>query len=266
MADNYNKRSPDSTIQPEYYYTQAEETIGGHTFIVHNKPGEEALRMAHTKGTYVEIDKAGGMQLKVVGKSHYYMADGFSHVVEGHADLKVQGTYNFNVDQSYSEAIGKNKYVGIGGDYTHSVDGTRTTYAKKNRFDSVDGKEVTRVTGRSSQSFGGEAVRKYEKSLNETITNDMGIKVGGDIEFQANGLIRFVCKNFEIEAETVTIKTSTGSLIVVSGADITVTANGNVNTQSGGTTSINSSSDIITQGSSTKIQGGGSVGPPRTFI
>ena len=214
---DYNNKSPPSVLKPEYYYTQAEETTGGHTFIVHNKPGEEAIRLAHTKGTHVEIDKEGGLQLKVVGKSHYYMADGFSHTIEGHSDIKVQGTYNLNVDKSYAATIGKDAHVAMGGKLTHSVASDRFMHTGGTVWDNIDGNKTSSVAGASLLSYGDDVTRTVKGNTVDIIDETKTVHAGGNIEFISDQTIRFRCKNFEILAEEgIIIKNIKGAIIKIS--------------------------------------------------
>ena len=89
MSDTNNRRHPPSTFEAEYPYNQATVTRGGHEFHINDTPDKESLRIAHTKGSYVEIDKDGRTVVNSIGKAYYYMCDGFTTSVDGHHDLLV---------------------------------------------------------------------------------------------------------------------------------------------------------------------------------
>lgn len=223
MANTYNKRYPESTIVPEYYYTEIEETMGGHAIIKHNKPGEEAISIRHSAGSYIEIDKNSALRLTSVHKSYYYMADGFSHTVEGHSDVKVLGSHSFYAD-STQDQIKNNKVLGVGGNYGETINGEHTSYTGGNRSIAVEKNDIHVVKGKTRHTYQDDAKILYNKNVVETIQNNLTTRVGGGIEIisaesvettsvqgsATPGLIHMVCKNIVIEAESITLKTPQG--------------------------------------------------------
>ena len=59
MSDPNNRRHPESTFEATYPYNQSTITRSGHEIHINDTPEKESLRVAHTKGSYVEIDKDG---------------------------------------------------------------------------------------------------------------------------------------------------------------------------------------------------------------
>ena len=218
-------------------------------FIEHNKPGEEAISQRHTGGSYIEIDKNSSIRQTSVGKAYYYMADGFTQTVDGHSDVKVLGSHSFIAD-SVKDEIKNNKHVGVGGSFTEAVHGEFTSYVGKNRWLAVDGKDTQRVKGKANYSYGDDSVLKYEKNLVEIVNKNATTRVGGSMEIittesvdteatqgsETPGLIRIVCKNLEIEAESITLKTPQGlikidaNILQQTNGNFTTTVNGNSNT------------------------------------
>jgi len=143
MSDTNNRRHPPSTFEAEYPYNQATVTRGGHEFHINDTPGKESLRISHTKGSYVELDKDGRTVVNSIGKAYYYMCDGFSTTVDGHYDLKVKGVMNVNVDGSVSEETAGNRYTAAGGNFVLGAGGNLIEKVVGDRTDLVGGKHTS---------------------------------------------------------------------------------------------------------------------------
>ena len=82
MSDNpENRRKTESTFSTEYPYNQATVSRGGHEFHINDAPGKESLKVAHTQGTYVEIESDGAWRQVVQAKANYYHKDGSSKMI-----------------------------------------------------------------------------------------------------------------------------------------------------------------------------------------
>jgi phage gp45-like len=253
MSDANNRRHPESTFEATYPYNQSTITRSGHEIHVNDTPDKESLRVAHTKGSYVEIDKDGRTVVNSVGKAYYYTAEGFSSTVDGHYDVKVKGVMNVNVDGSVKEETAGNRYMSAGGDFVFGVGKTLSETIVSDKYQSIGGNEIVAVKGNENKQVDGESVTSHKGLKLDLLQSDWAVNQasGGNIEIISGGNIRFKCKNFEIEAETITLKTTAGAVTITAQALDAIIQDA---------TSIKSgSSTIIESGSSATIQSGSSV-------
>jgi hypothetical protein len=243
MSDTNNRRHPPSTFEAEYPYNQATVTRGGHEFHINDTPDKESLRIAHTKGSYVEIDKDGRTVVNSIGKAYYYMCDGFTTSVDGHYDLLINGAMNVAVKGSVYEDTAGNRYMGIGDNLIVAIGDTLTQKIIGDKFDSIGGDNTTSIEGAEFKNIGTKSVTKIGGGKTEILSGDWNVTSTGNIEIindddEGNRKdIRFKCKNFIIDAESITFTTSSG--------DITINANGQINSTSTGNTSITASKIIL---------------------
>lgn len=230
MSDANNRRHPESTFEAEYPYNQSTITRSGHEVHINDTPGKESLRVAHTIGSYVEIDKAGRTVINSVGKAYYYMCDGFSTTVDGHYDLKVKGVMNVNVDGSVSEQTEGNRYMVVGGEYVVGVGSVLSQTVIGNKYEEIGGDETVAIKGSEYKSVAGDSATSITGVKAEVLNDDWSVNSGGNIEIISTGNIRFKCKNFEVEADSITLKTIAG--------DVTITSSGQVLSTSSGETKI----------------------------
>ena len=101
-----NNRHPDSDFNAQYPYNQSTLTRSGHEIHINDSPGSESLKIAHRKGTYVEINQDGRWIQTVVEKGYNYYKDGLTETVDGHKDIKIAGNLNSNVDNSINDVVG----------------------------------------------------------------------------------------------------------------------------------------------------------------
>jgi hypothetical protein len=237
MSDSNNRRHPPSTFEAKYPYNQSTITRSGHEFHINDTPDKESLRIAHTKGSYVELDKDGRTVVNSVGKAYYYMCDGFSTTVDGHYDLKVKGVMNVNIDGSVSEETKGNRYMAAGGDFIFGAGGNLSKTVVGDHYDSTGGDNVIAITGSEYKNVGGESVTNFTGIKTEVLNDDWSVNSHGNIEIISDGNIRFKCKNFEIEADSITFKTIAG--------DVTITSSGQVLSTSTGQTIVTASKIIL---------------------
>lgn len=243
MSDT-NRRHPESNFSTEYPYNQATITRSGHEFHVNDAPGNESLKVSHTTGTYVEIEKTGRWVQTVVEKVYQYFKNTFSLTVDSHADIKVGGTYNFNVDKSSYEAYGLDRTVGVGDDLIDGVGGVRQLHTEKDKLESINGMSVSSVKGDVNSNIDGSSVTTIGGTKVDILGNDWSV-TGKNIEMTIDGDFRIKCKNFIVDAQTITMTTSAG--------DVTITSAGRVSIN--GSPIDLTSSTINISGSQTNING-----------
>jgi len=237
MSDSNNRRHPESTFEATYPYNQSTITRSGHEIHINDTPEKESLRVAHTKGSYVEIDKDGRTIVNSIGKAYYYMCDGFTTTVDGHYDVKVKGVMNVNVDGSISEQTEGNRYMATGGEYIVGVGSVLTQTVVSDKYESIGGNETIGITGSEYKSVGDESVTHINGVKTDILNDDWSVSSGGNIEIISTGNIRFKCKNFEVEADSITLKTIAG--------DVTITSSGQVLSTSTGQTIVTASKIIL---------------------
>lgn len=213
MSDT-NRRHPESNFSTEYPYNQATVSRSGHEFHINDAPGNESLKVAHTTGTYVEIEKSGRWVHTVVEKVYQYFKNTFALTVDSHADIKVGGTYNFNVDQSSYEAIGTDRTVGVGGDLIDGVGGIRQLHTEKDKLESINGSFTSSVKGDVNNNIDGSLVTTVNGTKADVLADDWSVS-GKNIEMNIDGDFRIKCKNFTVNAgDSVTINTSGGPITI----------------------------------------------------
>jgi len=256
MSDSNNRRHPESTFEATYPYNQSTITRSGHEIHINDTPEKESLRVAHTKGSYVEIDKAGRTVINSVGKAYYYMCDGFSTTVDGHYDLKVKGVMNVNVDGSVKEETGGDRNVGVGANYKFGVGGVLTEIIVGDKNESVGGDERINIKGSEYKAVeGAESVTYINGDKTDSIGGEWSITSEKNIEVISKGNIRFKCKNFEVEAETITLKTVSGDVTIDSQGRVLSTSQRNTDIQGYGIDILSTGQTVIESFGQTKIVG-----------
>lgn len=222
MSDvDYNTRNPDSSFNTEYPYNQATITRSGHEFYINDAPGMESLRLAHTKGTFIEINETGKFNQVVVDKAYFYYKDGVTDTIDGHKDVLIAGALKTTVENSMEEIVSGNRYSTIGGDGVLTVAQSYQETILNDHGEVVGGKRTTRIEGSSESSILGDKVETVEGVKVDGLSQDWFTKAGGGIEMQADGTVRFKCKKFVVDAEEIVLATSAGN--------ITITAAGIIN-------------------------------------
>ena len=218
--DPDNRRHPESTFEADYPYNQATITRGGHEIHINDTPDKESLRIAHTKGSYVEIDREGRTVVNSVGKAYYYLCDGFSTTVDGNYDLKVRGVMNVNIDESVSEQTAGNRYMAAGKDFVLGVGATQSVTTVGDKYENVGGDDISGVSGSEYRSIGNESVTYVQGVKQEVLNSDWNVTSAGNIEMLSDGSMRIRCKDFIIEAETITMITRAGNITATASQNI----------------------------------------------
>ena len=215
-----NRRHPESTFEAEYPYNQSTITRSGHEIHINDTPGMESLRVAHTKGSYIEIDREGRTVVNSIGRAYYYFCEGFTTTVDGHKDVKVAGVMNVNVDGSINETTAGNRYMSTGGDKVEGVGGTLSKTVVNDKYESIGGDETTAVTGAEYRSVGSESVTSVGGVKQEILSKDWSVTSGGNIEILSDGSMRIRCKDFIVEAESIVLRTRAGDITLNSSSRI----------------------------------------------
>ena len=202
-------------------YNQATVTRGGHEFHVNDTPDNESLKVAHTSGTYVEVEKTGRWVHTVVEKVYNYFKGTFTQTVDSHCDIKVGGTYTLNVDKSSYETVALGRTVGVGGDLVDGVGGTRQLHTEKDRSESVNGTLTTAVRGDHFTQVDGSYVTNVAGVREDAITSSW-LTMANDMEMSAQNDFIVQCNNFEVRARQRVNITAASGVTIDSGGPITI--------------------------------------------
>lgn len=224
--DPENRRHPESKFETDYPYNQATMTRGGHEFHINDAPGKESLKVGHTKGTYVELESDGGWKQTVQGKTSLYHKDGVTFTSDGQVDFKIAGNYSLNVDNSVYEAMAGYKVLGIKGNYEVGIGKNYIVAVNEDKEETVRGDDAKKVSGNYYENIEGYYASQISGIRADTLLGDWQVASGGNIDVNSDKNIQFTCaetfkikcKDFIVEAETITMTTSAG--------DITITASG----------------------------------------
>ena len=227
METDPNQRHPNSAFQASYPYNQATITRSGHEIHFNDTPGNESIRLAHTKGTYIEMESTGRWVHTVAEKAYQYIKDTLSQTVDSHTDIKIGGTYCFNVNQSSLENVAQNKETAVGGNLVDGVGGVRQVHTERDKFESVNGDTVLGVKGNRYEAIQGEQVTTIEGVKEDVLQSDWSVASKGAVDMQVDGDFRVTCKNFTVVAAENINLAAGGSLTITTGAGpITITASG----------------------------------------
>lgn len=267
-----NQRHPNSTFQATYPYNQSTITRGGHELQFNDTPDHESIKLAHTKGTYIEMESSGRWNQVVTEKLYSYIKSSMTQTVDSHYDLKIAGTHTLNIDQSSFEAVGQDKTTGVGGNLVDGVSGVRELHTEGDRFETVNGDSVLGVKGDSHTAVQGDAVTSITGVKSDMLESDWFVASASSIEMNAEGTFRIKCKQFIVEAETILLRTISGDVTIESAAqlfsssqdrttfnstgDFIIDSQAKVTSSSSGDTSITSSGQAKIESPSALIQGG----------
>ena len=227
METDTNQRHPNSAFQATYPYNQATITRSGHEMHFNDTPGNESIRLAHTKGTYFEIENNGRWIHTVAEKAYQYIKSTLTQTVDSHYDVKIGGTYTFNCDASAIEQIQTNRTVGVGGNLVDGVGGVRELHTESDRFESVNGDSVLGVKGDNHIAVEGSQVTNITGVKSDILQSDWSVTSEGAVDMQVAGDFRMTCKNFTVTAaENITMSAGGAVTITTAAGPITITATG----------------------------------------
>jgi uncharacterized protein (DUF2345 family) len=298
-SNNNNKKLPDSDAKWEYPWNQVTQTMGGHEIHWNSTPGEESYRNLHPYGTYTEISKDGKKVELVANKRYKFVSNGASVAVEGSNDMYVKGGSRVTNDQGVhretgednSHAIhGQQLVVSKGAAYHHSVEtinhvgeagqftdlndgdhhtnvkGDKVTFVDGTKYEQVNGEHGTHIPngnmdfqvdqGKTRIKSGDDQLYQSEKNINTVAKEDVSIKADQNVSVNAAAQIKIKGdEKVTITTQECEITADTKIVLKVGSSKITITSSG---------IDIESSGEITTQGSATKLQGGGMNSPPLT--
>ena len=249
MSDSDTKH-PDSNFKASYPYNQATITRSGHEIHVNDTPGNESLKISHTKGTYIEIDSFGRWTQVCVDTAYNYYKSGLSEAIDGNKDIKVVGSLNQNIDGSIGDSTAGNRYVATGGDLKHGIAGSEYHQVQGTRYVKVNGDKVEDVSGDDHKNISGDQVLHVGGAKLEIIGGPYTVSNGlNNIEVSTQNTLRLHGTTIILDAV---------NIILIAGASITSTAGGDVSSSAGGIVSMLAGGDAsMTAGGLASVTAGG---------
>jgi hypothetical protein len=217
MSDT-NQRHPNSTFQATYPYNQATITRSGHELHLNDTPEHESIRIAHTKGTYIEMESSGRLSQVITEKFYNYIKGTSTQTVDSHYDMKISGTHTLNIDQSSYEAVGLDKTVGVGGNLIDGVGGVRELHTEGDKFESINGDSALGIKGSRHEAVEGDVVTSITGVKSDILQSNWSVASQSGIEFNADGTVRIKCDRFIVDAREIVMTTA--------GGDVRITASG----------------------------------------
>jgi hypothetical protein len=218
MSSDPNQRHPNSTFQATYPYNQATVTRSGHELHFNDTPGHESIRIAHTTGTYIEMESSGRLVQTITEKFYNYIKSTSTQTVDSHYDLKIGGTSTLNIDESSFEAVGDDKTTAVGGNLVDGVGGVRELHTESDKYESVNGDSVFGVKGSRHEAVEGDNVTSITGVKQDTLQSDWSVTSAAGIEFNADGTVRIKCDRFVVDAREI--------IMTAAGGDVRITASG----------------------------------------
>lgn len=305
MAKKHNAKMPNTSVcsgdtQPEYGYVFGNwDECGGHSWYYRNPKNHTKTfsQKLEPSGSYNVTqhdsqDKEVHLNLKA-GETRSYVGGGKSTQVDGHSDTSVDCTHRIESAGDFGQASGKNylrgtknqeiKIKGNEGHFTakgsagvvsSGFTGTVRNSFEKDFFNHVQGdivsmgeKNKITVVKQDYAINAGQNMDSYIKEKGKIETGQTFLlKTGSDAT--VNSAAKMIIKsgdNTEITSEAeITITADTKITIKVGSSKIEITSSG-ITIDSSGKLDLKASGDVTTQGSTTKIQGGGPSAPPTTF-
>lgn len=245
MSDNLNRKHPASTFEAEYPYNAATITRSGHEIHLNDTPEKESVKIAHTKGTYFEIDRDGNLNHTIMGRAHTYAVEGSSEAVDGHKDVFVGGSMRTNVFGSEDMKVSENSYLGIGGNYEVTIGGAYYTHVNNSKYESIEGDYITSVSASINQNINGYQTTRIGKGKTEVIGNDWWCAAGRNIELNAeNGVFKVFAQDIELITPFGSIKLgalAAGLQLLSTLGNIDLSSSGAISSNSSGPTTIKAS-------------------------
>lgn len=255
MSDN--KKLPDLANNGSYPYVDFCQFRSGCWTREDSTPGNETYAYGHIGGSHHEFSSDGSYKHFSTAVVSHYNQGGTSTTSEGNHHSKTAGSTVTQTDgDSHSEHGGATTHAS-GSDSVNVAGGSHYHHATGGTEHSTSGDQTTDHDGNIHQNTSGDNITFVGGVSYDHCASEKGTYVGGNYDIKVDGNYQVTCKNFTINASVVTIKTAAGDIIIESSGNISIKSDG-------GTVSINASGEITTQGSATKLQGGGSASPPIT--
>jgi hypothetical protein len=253
MSSDPNQRHPNSTFQATYPYNQATVTRSGHELHFNDTPGNESIRLAHTTGTYIEIESSGRMVQTITEKLYSYIKSTSTQTIDSHYDLKIGGTSTLNIDQSSFEAVSQDKTTAVGGNLVDGVGGVRELHTESDKYESVNGDSVFGVKGSRHEAVEGDNVTSITGVKQDTLQSDWSVTSAASIEMNAEGKFRVKCDQFIVDAREITMTTVGGDVTITSGGKITINGAAEIEVNGDSTIRIAASGVTYINGSQVRL-------------
>lgn len=225
----------------QYPMTFTEEHEGGHVTEFGNSPGEERYSYTHPTGTYQEVNGAGEMTTKVVGKSYEIVAKGkdifirgdfnlttygnMRHYVKGDYILEVEGDYVQMIHGNRESKISNNDLREVGQDISEVIVGDLKRTIKGNSDEIIVGNDTLTVNGNKKMTVMGNNEEMTNGSMKETTVADRQSLTLGNAVYFGKGGLKVESSNSIVAKAGATIDAhSVGNTIITS--DATVDVNG----------------------------------------
>jgi hypothetical protein len=244
-SDNLNRKHPASTFEAEYPYNSATVTRSGHEIHLNDTPEKESIKIAHTKGSYLEIDRDGNLNHTIMGRVHIYAVEGSSESVDGHKDVFVGGSSRTNVLGSEDTKISENSYLGVGGNYEVTIGGAYYNHVNNSKYESIEGDYISSVSASINQNINGYQATRIGKGKTEIIGNSWWCAAGENIELNAeNGVFKVYAQDIELVTPFGSIKLgalAAGLKLLSTLGNIELASSGSISSNSAGPTAIKAS-------------------------
>lgn len=257
MSDK-NVKIPNLANNGSYPYVDFSQFRDGSWYRQDSTPNNESIAFGHKKGSFHEFGPDGSWKHFSTNTVHNYNQGGTSETTEGNHHSKIGGSSATQTDGDHHSENGGTVTNAVGQGTIHVSGGSQFFHATNGIEHSTSGDTATTHDGNIHHSTDGDNIEFTSGVSYEHVGSEKGLYVQGNYDIKVDGNYQVSCKNFTINASTVTIKTSAGDIIIESSGKITIKADG-------GDVIVNASGSVTTQGTSTKLQGGGSGSPPLTI-
>lgn len=167
-----------SEFQVNYPFRMGWVSNSGHQLIFDDAEGKELVRLAHTVGSFIEMDRTGDMQQEVqrdlianifgkktqsiqkdkiedIGGSHTKtIKKDKNETINGDYNLNVKGAYNFQLDGNQSYEM--NELAQILGSLTQTIRGQRTVKVDGGNKTVIGGADSRAVLANDNQTISGK--------------------------------------------------------------------------------------------------------------
>ena len=249
LSANLAQRYPATSYATSYPWNTIFQQEWGHVEY-DNTPGKERHRVAHRTGTVHEISPDGRMVHATVANHYHYTKGGHTETIDNNRDVKHNGgTVHRHTGDHYEDIKGDHMHS-IGGDHVQAIKGSHTHIITGNHYHSVQGDSNMRWNGNHSHFTVGDVTTKSDGDQLHSTKGSHSTVANSDI-------VHTTQKNFTTTAQS-NVSMSAQSAWSHSGKTVLASA-------TGGDHTLKASGDVITNGTSTKIQNGGQHAPPTTF-
>lgn len=184
---NSNWAEPPSAYNARYPFNKVKESEAGHIIEIDDTPNAERLHIYHKTGTFIEIDKNGTVNYKIVGDNYEIYNRNNKIYIKGNSDITVDGAQTLLVKNTLDvEVLGKTT-VNLRNDADVNVAGTLNIKAKNINLEAQQNLNI-----------------KSGVDTNITTGADFEVYTGGDEQHRNRG-------DFDLDANTVNINSGTST-------------------------------------------------------